>query len=397
MRDVLPEVERWTASGEKVALATVVSVVGSAPRAVGATLAVSENGEIAGSVSGGCVEPAVIEQGMRAIRNGRPALLQFGITEEQNVEQIGLSCGGEIRVFVERLGDAAPLARSIHAEQPVVRATVITAPPGRDDLLGAQLFARDGGNITGTLGDAALDADARALAAELLRAAGESTTRTFPIAGGEAEVFFAVYPAPPTLVIVGAGHVSIPLTQLAKVLGYRVVVVDAREAFATRERFPEADELLVEWPDEALARLPISSATAVAVLTHDNKFDVPALAFAVRSPAGYIGAIGSRGTREGRNERLREAGVTDEQIASIYGPIGLDLGARAPEEIALAILAQIVAARHGRPAGRAEDAERARIAAKAAQAGKAGTAERAEKSAARQSGRPVRRASEVKA
>src|SRR5690349_2646344 len=139
MRDVLPEVERWTASGEKVALATVVSVVGSAPRAVGATLAVSENGEIAGSVSGGCVEPAVIEQGMRAIRTGRPALLQFGITEEQNVEQIGLSCGGEIRVFVERLGDAAPLARSIHAEQPVVQATVITAPPGRDDLLGAQI------------------------------------------------------------------------------------------------------------------------------------------------------------------------------------------------------------------------------------------------------------------
>src|SRR5262249_31772821 len=157
-------------------------------------------------------------------------------------------------------------------------------------------------------------------------------------------------PAPPTLIIVGAGHISIPLSRLAKVLGYRVIVVDAREAFATRERLPEADELLVEWPDEALARLPLTVATAVAVLTHDDKFDVPALRVALGSPAAYVGAIGSRGTRERRNKRLREVGVTDEQIARIYGPIGLDISARTPEEIALAILAQVVAVRRGQTA-----------------------------------------------
>jgi xanthine dehydrogenase accessory factor len=165
------------------------------------------------------------------------------------------------------------------------------------------------------------------------------------------EIFYSVYPVPPLLVIVGAGHISIPLAKLAKVLGYRVTVIDAREAFATRERFPEADELLVEWPDEALRSLNISASTAVAVLTHDDKFDVPALGAALRSPAGYVGAIGSRGTREQRDARLLAAGVSSEEIARIHGPIGLPIGAKTPEEIALAILAQIVATRHGAPAG----------------------------------------------
>ncbi|MGH2515034.1 MAG: XdhC family protein [Ktedonobacterales bacterium] len=349
MRDVLTDVERWHAAGERIALATVVSVAGSAPRGIGATLAVSERGEISGSVSGGCVEPAVIEEGMRAMRTGTPKLLKFGITEEQNVEQIGLSCGGEIRVFVERLDDFAPLAQAIHTDHQIARATVIAAPASAPDLLGAELIVPELGEPTGTLGDPALDTlAARAVRDSLLRT-GESEARTYPLEdGSSAEVFYAVYPAPPSLLIVGAGHISIPLTRIAKVLGYKVIVIDAREAFATRERLPEADELLVEWPDEAMARLPISGATAVAVLTHDNKFDVPALKAALNSPAGYVGAIGSRGTREQRNAHLRDEGVTTEQIGQIFGPIGLDIGARAPEEIALAIMAQIVAARHGR-------------------------------------------------
>jgi len=349
MRDVLTDVERWHAAGERIALATVVSVTGSAPRGLGATLAVSERGEISGSVSGGCVEPAVIEEGMRAIRTGTPKLLKFGITEEQNVEQIGLSCGGEIRVFVERLGNYAPLAQAIHEDRQIARATVIAATASAPVALGAELIVPEQGESIGTLGNPSLDTRAAGdLRGHLLRT-GESETQTYPLEDGEsAEVFYAVYPAPPTLVIVGAGHISIPLTRIAKVLGYKVVVIDAREAFATRERLPEADSLLVEWPDEAMAHLPISSATAVAVLTHDNKFDVPALKAAVNSPAGYVGAIGSRGTREGRNDRLREEGVTDEQIGRIYGPIGLDIGARTPEEIALAIMAQVVAARRGR-------------------------------------------------
>jgi xanthine dehydrogenase accessory factor len=342
----LPDIERWRDDGKRVALATVVSVAGSAPRGVGAVLATSDAGEVSGSVSGGCVEPAVIEAGQHAIRTGRAALLSFGITEEQNVEQIGLSCGGEIRVFVERTDDLATLIGALQAERPLARAVVLAAPAGSPVVGGASLLVPEEDAAEGTLGSAELDAAASATARELLRQ-GISATRQLPLEDDEtAEVFFGVFPAPPALVIVGAGHISIPLTRIAKVLGYRVVVVDARATFATRERLPEADELLVEWPDEALGHLPITSATAVAVLTHDNKFDVPALAAALASPAHYVGAIGSRSTRRERDTRLREVGVTDADLARIQGPIGLRIGARTPEEIALAIMAQIVAERH---------------------------------------------------
>lgn len=350
MREILDDVERWQAEGKRVALATVITVTGSAPRGVGAVLAASEAGDIAGSVSGGCVEPAVIEEGMRAIRTGRPKLLQFGITEEQNVERIGLSCGGEIRVFVQRLPDVAPLAAELRAERPVAVATLVSAPDANDAQPGAQLLVREGQPPEGSLGTPALNAAAVTSARELLRE-DAPTLRALPLSEekpeAEAEVFFAVYPAPPSLIIVGAGHISIPLSRIGKVLGYRVTVLDPREAFNTEERLPDADERLLEWPDEALPRLPLSSATAVAVLTHDEKFDVPALAAVLQHPVGYVGAIGSRGTRERRDRRLREVGVTDEQIARIHGPIGLDIGARTPEEIALAIMAQIVAIRNG--------------------------------------------------
>ncbi|HEV7127062.1 MAG TPA: XdhC/CoxI family protein [Ktedonobacterales bacterium] len=345
MRDVLVDVTRWQAAGEPVALATVVSVQGSAPRGVGATLAISASGEISGSVSGGCVEPAVIEEGLRAIRTGRPTLLQFGITEAQNVEQIGLSCGGEIRVFVERLGDIRPLREALMAEHPIARALALESTTAS-----ASILVPETGSPTGTLGDATLDQTAIASARGRLAHGESGTERLATSVGAAAEIFFAVFPAPPSLVVIGAGHIAIPLTQIAKVLGYHVTVVDAREAFATRERFPDADELLVEWPDEALAHLPLTGTTAVAVLTHDAKFDEPALRAAVNSPAGYVGAIGSRGTKRDRDVRLLAQGVTDEQIARIHGPIGLDIGARTPEEIALAIMAQIVASRHQRPA-----------------------------------------------
>ncbi|MFI5272055.1 MAG: XdhC family protein [Ktedonobacterales bacterium] len=345
MREVLDEVERWQAAGKRVALATVVSVTGSAPREVGATLAVSADGEISGSVSGGCVEPAVIEEGLRVIRGGPPALLQFGISEEQNVERIGLSCGGEIRVFVERLDALGPLAAALHAEQPIARAVVIAS----NWFTGRTALVAEDGTLTGSTGEPVLDAQIQQDARAMLPA-GESGTRPHRYEAWQAEVFIAAYPAPRHLIIVGAGHISQPLSAIAKVLGYRVTVLDARAAFNTRERLPQADELVVEWPDEALARLPLSGSTAIAVLTHDDKFDVPALAVALRSAAGYVGAIGSRGTRERRNERLRESGVSDEQIARIHGPIGLDIGARNPQEIALAIMAQVVATRNSRAA-----------------------------------------------
>jgi xanthine dehydrogenase accessory factor len=360
MREVLDDVSQWRAAGKRVALATVVSVVGSAPRGVGAALAVSEDGEISGSVSGGCVEPAVIEEGLRAIRTGKPKLLTFGISEEQNVEQIGLSCGGEIRVFVERLEEEriAQVVEFIRAEEEFVRVAVIRTSGAAAPLLGSSFPLTHRGDdwvgLHSGFEHPAFDTDitmehevaVHALAA--LRHGESSAQVAHTDAGDVVEVFFAVYNPSPSLIVVGAGHITIPLTRLAKVLGYRVIVVDAREAFATRERLPEADELLIEWPDDALAQLPISNATAVAVLTHDDKFDVPALVAATRAGAGYIGAIGSRGTRERRNARLREAGLTDDEIAHIHGPIGLDIGAKTPEEIALAILAQVVSVRRGK-------------------------------------------------
>ena len=347
MRDLLPELEHWQAEGKPIAIATVITVVGSAPRTVGATLALTAAGDIAGSVSGGCVEPAVIEAGLKTLRTGQPKLLSYGITEEQNVEQIGLSCGGEIQVFVERLANLEPLAAAFHAERPIVRAIVIAAPEGSRATPGANVLVPEQGELIGSIGSAALDTAVAGQARELLRN-GDSSLATVEVEGQPARVFFEVYAPEPSLVIIGAGHITIPLSRLAKALDYRVTVVDPREAFATRERLPDADEILLEWPDEALAHLPLSSATAVAVLSHDDKFDVPALTTALNSPAGYVGAIGSRGTRERRDRRLREAGVTDEQIARIHGPIGLDIGAQTPEEIALAILAQIVAARRGK-------------------------------------------------
>ena len=347
MRDLLPELEHWQAEGKPIAIATVITVVGSAPRTVGATLALTAAGDIAGSVSGGCVEPAVIEAGLKTLRTGQPKLLSYGITEEQNVEQIGLSCGGEIQVFVERLANLEPLAAAFHAERPIVRAIVIAAPEGSGATPGANVLVPEQGELVGSIGSVVLDMAVAGKARELLRN-GESALATVEVEGQPARVFFEVYAPEPSLVIIGAGHITIPLSRLAKALDYRVTVVDPREAFATRERLPDADEILLEWPDEALAHLPLSSATAVAVLSHDDKFDVPALTAALNSPAGYVGAIGSRGTRERRDRRLREAGVTDEQIARIHGPIGLDIGAQTPEEIALAILAQIVAARRGK-------------------------------------------------
>jgi xanthine dehydrogenase accessory factor len=349
MRDVINDVERWLAEGKRIALATVVARKGSAPRGVGATLAITEGMEISGSVSGGCVEPAVIEEGLRAIRSGKPKLLTFGISEEQNVERIGLSCGGEISVFVERMGDAQTSLRALRNDIPLVRAVVIEASDAK--LAGQSCVVIAGENEERCdITDEALKTATITMANTLLGGGESHSENLATSAGDEARVYFDVSLPQPTLIIVGAGHISIPLSQLARVLGYHVTVIDARETFATPERLPEAQELLVEWPDEALARIPLTPSTAVAVLTHDDKFDVPALAAALRGGAGYVGAIGSRGTREKRNQRLREAGVSDEQIARIHGPIGLDIGAQTPEEIALAILAQIVATRRHEPA-----------------------------------------------
>jgi xanthine dehydrogenase accessory factor len=373
MRDVVNDVERWLAEGKRIALATVVARKGSAPRGVGATLAVTEGMEVSGSVSGGCVEPAVIEEGLRAIKTGKPKLLKFGISEEQNVERIGLACGGEIEVFVEPLGDVQASLHALHNDIPLVRAVVVAAPdPSVVGKTCVMTAAEDEARCD--IADEALKAGVLTRARELLTGGESGVTTLATSARAEAQVYFDVSLPQPTLIIIGAGHISIPLSQLARVLGYHVTVIDARETFATPERLPEANDIIVEWPDEALARIPVTPSTAVAVLTHDDKFDAPALVAALRGGAGYVGAIGSRGTRERRNQRLREAGLSDEQIARIYGPIGLDIGAQTPEEIALAILAQIVAT-HRRPplkstAGGSEAKSKAKSKAKSSIEGK---------------------------
>lgn len=352
MRDTIEDVARWQAAGKGVAQATVVSLTGSAPRGVGATLVVSDAGEIAGSVSNGCVEPDVVERAQRIIRSGKAKLMTYGVSEEQNYEHIGLSCGGEIRVFIERLAAGDELTAIEDAARrglPAVRALVIGAPATRTDLAGRSRTLIQG--AAATLGDLAA-ADARepveARAAALLGAASP-VTETLTLANGEEiEVFYQTLTPARTLMIVGAGHISVPLTKLASVIGYEVTVIDPRETFATRERLPEAKSLLLEWPDEAMERLPINAATSVCILTHDEKFDVPALTIALRRKAGYIGMVGSKGTRASRDAALREQGFTDVDLARIHGPIGLDIGARTPDEIAVAVLAQIIAASHGK-------------------------------------------------
>jgi len=235
-------------------------------------------------------------------------------------------------------------------EKGVALATIVQ---GEEEYLGAKMLVYPGKKTRGTLGNAALDT----LVVEDAERAiwnGDAGTQTYSVeseTGALAfDVFIEGFPPPPTLLIVGAGHIAIPLTTFAKTLHYRVVVIDARAAFATRERFPHADELIVAWPDEVLQEMDLNPSTSVAVLTHDPKFDEPTLQVVLSRNVGYIGAIGSRKTKEERDERLRQKGLTDEQLRRIHGPIGLNIGATSPEEMALAIMAEIVATRHGKDA-----------------------------------------------
>jgi xanthine dehydrogenase accessory factor len=242
------------------------------------------------------------------------------------------------------------LKASLAQERPVALATLV----GGAGAPGAKLLVFSNGETQGTLGSAALDARVAGDARDMIWRAENKTITYAPESreealAGAAEVFIESFPPPHKLVIVGAGHIAIPLTTFGKTLGYRVIVLDARAAFATRERFPHADEVICEWPDEVLGKqIPLHVATAAAVLTHDPKFDEPTLRVLLNSDVGYIGAIGSRKTSQERNERLRQQGITDEQIARIHAPIGLNIGAVSPEEMALAIMAEIIAARHGR-------------------------------------------------
>jgi xanthine dehydrogenase accessory factor len=347
MRDILPEIERWQQDGEEIALATVIRATGSAPRPAGGKLAVTPSGRMSGSVSGGCVEGAVYELALDVLKSGRSHVAQYGISNELAWD-VGLSCGGTIEVFVEPFQggfrDAIndELRRAISQEHEIALASVVS---GAD--IGAKLLVYADGRRIGSLGNPDLD---EAVAADALDVIGQggAETNTYPVGDTGIDVYIESYLPPRRLVIVGAAHIAIPLVNFARELGYRTTVIDARALFATRERFPHADELIVAWPDEALATLPLGPQTDIVLLAHDPKFETPALDVALRSRASYIGAIGSRKTSAERKERLRESGFSEERIARLHGPVGLDIGAKTPAEIAISILAEIIAVRDGR-------------------------------------------------
>jgi xanthine dehydrogenase accessory factor len=338
MKDVRADIEAWTRDGRAFALATVVQTWGSAPRVAGSKMAITADGRIAGSVSGGCVEAAVIEAAQKTLRDSVPQLLHFGVADE-TAWAVGLACGGTIDVFVEMAGPGLlDEALSLVQGERAVRATVIAGP-----LLGRHWLIQADGEARGSLGDS-VEAEAVRAAAQAALAEGKSARTTV----GESQVVLDVVRPAPTLVAVGGVHIAIALTRIAQALGYRTIVVDPRPAFANEARFPHADRVVSDWPDEALGRIGLTAETAVAVLTHDPKLDDPALRAALPSPAFYVGALGSKATQAKRRQRLLEAGLSEEQLGRLHAPIGLDLGGRSPEEIALSVMGEVVAVRNGR-------------------------------------------------
>jgi xanthine dehydrogenase accessory factor len=339
MKDLISDYQRFAAAGEPFGRAVVTSVWGSAPRPEGSSMLASRTGAIAGSVSGGCVESATASEIVEAIARGTPKLVTYGVSHERAWE-VGLACGGTIRVLVEPSVRPEVLDAARGAGAQVV-ATVIEG-----SHLGSSVRVFEDGRIEGTPPDGLLlDALREAALAALRRE--RSTTLELQADGGPVSVFLEVFPREPRLVIFGGVHVAVELVRLAKPLGYRTIVADGREAFLTRERFPTADELILAWPEEAFQRIGLDPSCYVCILSHDPKFDEPALKLALRSPATYVGAIGSRKTQAERREWLRAEGLTPEQIGRLHGPIGLDLGGRQPAETALAILAEMTAVRYG--------------------------------------------------
>jgi xanthine dehydrogenase accessory factor len=352
VRDIIAELDRWRAEGIAVALARVVDIDGSAPRLPGAAMAVNERGEVAGSVSGGCVEGAAVTEALEILQVGERRMVSFGYSDD-DAFAVGLTCGGTIHLFFEPLDDDevfAELRDALAVGDPVALATVVEGPH-----VGAKLLVGPERRSCGSLGDESLD---RVVARDAhgALAGGVTTVRHYGAEGEARESVVTVsiesFAPPPEMLVFGAVDFTRALVRVAKVLGYRVTVCDAREVFATRQRFPEADDVVVDWPHRLLERIGprLGPRDAVCVLTHDHKFDVPAVIAALRTNVGYIGAMGSRRTHEERLGRLRAEGVSEVECERLMSPIGLDLGARTPDETAVAICAEIIATRTGRPA-----------------------------------------------
>ena len=355
MRDILDLITKWWDAGDSFGLATVVRTFSSAPREPGASLAVSADGEVVGSVSGGCVEGAVYELATQVLESGQAVLQTYGVSDD-DAFSVGLTCGGIIDIFVEPVGQQAfpelgEVAAAVRSGTPVAVATVIDGP----GQVGARRVIWSAGEqeprSSGPLGsgdrlDQAVDDDARGMLAQ-----GLTGVRRYGPEGqrrrDELGVFVQSFAPPPRMLVFGAIDFAAAVAREGKFLGYRVTVCDARPVFATRARFPDADEVVTDWPHRYLAGTTVDARTVICVLTHDPKFDVPLLEVALRTPAAYIGAMGSRRTHDDRLARLREAGLSAGELARLRSPIGLDLGARTPEETAVAIAAELIQLRWG--------------------------------------------------
>jgi xanthine dehydrogenase accessory factor len=350
MRDVLDDLDAWWQAGESVGVGTVVGTWKSAPRQPGASMAVGPDGTAVGSVSGGCVEGAVYELAEAARDDGSPLLQRYGISDD-DAYSVGLTCGGIIDVFVERVDRASfpgfgELAADVRQGRPVAVATLIS---GDDTRVGLRMLVRpdraDGSFGGGRIDDAVRD-DVRGMLEQgrtgIIHYGPDGERR-----GDDLAVFVASYAPPPRMLVFGAIDFAAAVARIGAFLGYRVTVCDARPTFATKKRFPDADEVIVAWPHKYLERTQVDPRTVICVLTHDPKFDVPLLELALRLPVAYVGAMGSRRTNDDREKQLRERGVTDEELARLHAPIGLDIGSRTPEETAVSVAAEIVSLRWG--------------------------------------------------
>lgn len=344
MREIVDEIQPWFNSGEPFALATVTRTWSSAPRPVGSAMAVSQSGEVVGSVSGGCVEGAVYEVALEVLKTGQPQSVTYGVSDD-NAYTVGLTCGGTIELFIQLVDQKSFsnfgfVVAAIRQDKPIAIATLIH---GKDSIGSRVIF--DNKEVQGTLNSAGLDHSVVEDGRGLLE---QGETRTIKL-GPDGErrmdqlsVFIESYAPAPKLIVFGAIDFAAAVARIGKFLGYHVTVCDARALFATKKRFPEADEIIIAWPHKYLPTVEVDERTVICVLTHNPKFDVPVLEIALRTNAGYIGAMGSRKTHNDRLRRLREAGLSETELLRLRSPIGLDIGARTPEETAVSIAAEII-------------------------------------------------------